>query len=290
MSVNDIMNYVSQTPGNTNPNVIKSMVETEVENGQKDVVKYTPQNLTEEQKAQARFNIDINQRIPAGAAGMVSDYAKYSVVDIPASEVVTAECFGKTFIKLTDEVLDLTNALSIGTPDFILPISEEGYMKVLEEAGTQVLGTLDSALAISTEGDLLGLEKGTWIVESLGDYGFIDFGTPFPILRKYLPGAVFPIVQIGNISETDVEDGCERQVSNAEAVQLDSAVKYKTPIVLQLTVEGGFTTGVANYVEYHDEAGIAFCYEALGLNLITEMRDVIFIREPNETVWLMIIQ
>ena len=57
MSVNDIMNYVSQTPGNTNPSVIRSMVETEVENGQKDVVKYTPQSLTEEQKAQARANI-----------------------------------------------------------------------------------------------------------------------------------------------------------------------------------------------------------------------------------------
>ena len=29
MSVNDIMNYVSKTPGNTNPAVIKSMVEAE---------------------------------------------------------------------------------------------------------------------------------------------------------------------------------------------------------------------------------------------------------------------
>lgn len=57
MSVNDIMKYVSQTPGNTNPSVIKSMVEAEVENGQKDVVKYTPQSLTDEQKTQARENI-----------------------------------------------------------------------------------------------------------------------------------------------------------------------------------------------------------------------------------------
>ena len=29
MSVNDIMNYVNKTPGNTNPAVIKSMVESE---------------------------------------------------------------------------------------------------------------------------------------------------------------------------------------------------------------------------------------------------------------------
>jgi hypothetical protein len=29
MSINDIMSYVSKTPGNTNPAVIKSMVESE---------------------------------------------------------------------------------------------------------------------------------------------------------------------------------------------------------------------------------------------------------------------
>ena len=57
MSIKDITDYVRQTPGNTNPSVIRSMVEREVENGQKDVVKYTPQSLTEEQQAQARTNI-----------------------------------------------------------------------------------------------------------------------------------------------------------------------------------------------------------------------------------------
>lgn len=57
MSINDIMKYVNQTPGNTNPSVIRSMVEREIEESSKDVVKYTPQNLTEEQQAQARANI-----------------------------------------------------------------------------------------------------------------------------------------------------------------------------------------------------------------------------------------
>lgn len=37
MSVNDIMKYVSQTPGNTNPSVIKSMVEREIGNSSKDL-------------------------------------------------------------------------------------------------------------------------------------------------------------------------------------------------------------------------------------------------------------
>lgn len=31
MSIKDITNYVRQTPGNTNPNVIKSMIESEIQ-------------------------------------------------------------------------------------------------------------------------------------------------------------------------------------------------------------------------------------------------------------------
>jgi hypothetical protein len=38
MSVKDIVKYVRQTPGNTNPSVIASMVESEIEKGSTAVV------------------------------------------------------------------------------------------------------------------------------------------------------------------------------------------------------------------------------------------------------------
>ena len=127
MSIQDITEYVRKTPENTNPSVIKSMIEREIGDSSKDVVKYTPQSLTEEQQAQARNNI--------GAVTLSELEAKF----FPLIEIKTKLKLNETVMLSEEECehLEGVNA-SVRLPRLVFAIDDLGGCITIPTAIDQV--------------------------------------------------------------------------------------------------------------------------------------------------------
>ena len=162
MSIQDITEYVRKTPGNSNPAVIKSMVEREIGDSSKDVVKYTPQSLTEEQQAQARANIgaasqeNAGNDLPIPAEAVAGQYFRVKAVDKngkvievetvdPSTEILipclyngirlprlpawNQQAYPYAFIYGSSQDAELIFAKSIDASETRLNLDKHGYIK-----------------------------------------------------------------------------------------------------------------------------------------------------------------
>lgn len=126
MSQQDVIDYVMNTPHNTNPVILKQKIK-EISG---EVILYTQQELTEEQKAQARENIGA---IPTPATAQIGQFLSVKSVDANNRPI----------------------EWEATTPQVA---TEEDAMDLLTELGTvEPITTLDGAILTSSTGEIYSL-------------------------------------------------------------------------------------------------------------------------------------
>jgi hypothetical protein len=239
MSIKDITDYVRLTPGNTNPSVIGSMVQSEVNGTLKESKAYTDEQ--------------IRMLSESGRVGRVENPAEVLTFDGNTEGKFTLTLEGITFVRVSEKVYDLTKATSmtIDGETVPLPISEfpmstnefkiDGilFIRVISKEEVENLGGLEGVKAGTYFCVAHDLEEGypDVFVERL------EFPeTVHTIDPKFIPGVCLPVVEL------DYEGTLPIQLTLTEEqiAIVNAAAKAGTPIVVRLTQTDGGISAVYN--------------------------------------------
>ena len=256
MSKNKIVEYVMNTPGNTNRAILSQMVDLETE-GALEIAKQMDAETLAMAKAYSDkkggytepgkvLTYDGNKE---GKEVFVDQFVKVSGIAENANAVVHISVLNHGEVEELEK-----GALSViaqsDTVKMICKAGEDNPLLVLVSAETN-LGEMD--------GVTLVLPIGTYIV----DYGDtyvtrIEFAeTIVPINPEHLPGVCLPVVELSTVVGADTV-----ALNETDSSALESAIKTKLPIVMVLheNIEGAEALWSVHAV-YADFGGMG-CYIA----------------------------
>ena len=195
---------------------------------------------------------------------------KYRITFDENTNVDIIEKFEMAFLKLSDDVIDLTKAVSARfageTEDGF--VSDSVYDKLItgQQDGMTVIfnAETETMLAVSSAGpeSETTLPTGLWYVleTSTGTFGgikWIEFSvtteTIHPIEPKFLPGVCLPVVELTAdefFELADYGNDGKRLTEGALFEQLEAASKTKYPVVFKI---GGVGSCVASYMNEETE-------------------------------------
>lgn len=191
MSVQDIVKYVRQTPGNTNPSVIASMVNAEMNSTLEEAKRYTDsQRLAHTETKVITWDGVIGDKLKVYLDGMNADFVKISDVPIDLEK--------ETPIKVTFTGVDGNTTRTLMRDS--LQVEPDKSMGILTFF---LLGEMDggaAAFAVSLFGDIM-LEDGTTWEKGLyfnyhnsGYTSALELETVHQIDKKFIPGVTLPVI------------------------------------------------------------------------------------------------
>ena len=261
MSVQDIVKYVRQTPGNTNPSVIASMVNAEMNSILEEAKKYTDsQRLvhieTERYTMLPRQTITCVQE---GSVGLSVYQGPYDLnlwdmfvwLNTRPNYTVSVELDGRKYNtnfhpEIEDGAIVLGNVgiLDLGTDTgepFVIAFGENNFTFVLHDSSESV--TVEVSITLENE-----------IIH--------------PIDPKYLPGVCLPVVEL---STTFTHGG---DLTGEEDELLKAAYEGDIPIVIRCDIDlgdnGSFKNVVAVWNKAYMDGNLKMCMfvASLGTNVL----------------------
>lgn len=216
MSLNDITRYVRQTPGNTNPSVIASMVNAEMNSTLEEAKKYTD-----------------SQRL---------GYTEPNVLTFDGNP---DNIVNEYMVKISDNVYDLNSIVSI---TFQMGDKTNKFDKsVIIHNDELSVGTEEYPAMVASFGDvvanILGIEPGTYFFYSVDPesnekyyVSRVEFAeTVHQIDPKFIPGVTLSEVTITEIQEFNSEENYP--LSAETSAVLDALLAKKKPIIVTIKLE-----------------------------------------------------
>ena len=285
MSVNDIIDYVNKTPGNTNPAVIKSMVELENYG-----VLEKAQQMDEETLAMAKAYTDSQRlaytELERGAIswdGNIDGRAKFPLEYLGSGGFLYH--ISSTFLRPSD-IYQLTVFnpgtgvhSSVKITEFVV---EPGVTIVYGEY-MSAIGSTSGILALSVNGAVDDLPPGTYVFHRDIDYIENIYGTVIETIHtidpKYIPwnsapgggssGGGIPIVEL-----TTMGDQAGVPVSDEENAKLNEATANGVPFFVKLPISDGLIAPTTIAFYENEVAGvIAILPSMLGMDFSWAKRD-----------------
>lgn len=265
MSIQDIANYVRQTPGNTNPSVIKSMVKSEIG------------EYVEEASNEVLRKLGIGTKSVPGVLKISLEMCQTAVANGSAIDIPDAG----TFIPILNRPIAQNEMEKVVV---ILPDGNEtvenadlGYISPNSNCYAVVVSGGIGMLVVNADTDLgVAVPKGTYIAYYNNEYGIgyvseihgILTETTTPISDKYLPGVCLPVVEL----ETAIGDMAP--LAEADSAKLNKAAASSMPIVCKCTIDTIPHVLVCNLIQPPIDSGNGAVYVttigSMGFQLMTQ--------------------
>lgn len=231
MSVNEIVKYVRQTPGNTNPSVVASMVNAEADNTLKAAKDYTDSKLGSSVITKLHFNGNLTE------------------------DSVTVQLYDNTYIKISETPASLNNlsvkSLKIGSQGDMEDVPTEALqVKIMPNQGANILlNEIALIIIINTDVEPLESLNGVWFLlweEGPEERPFLleieaELESIKKIDSKYIP-LPFPQIILSDIIAED-----SNSIPIEDIKEFESAIETNLPclITFQLYDESTeFKTGL----------------------------------------------
>ena len=229
MSIQDITEYVRKTPGNSNPAVIKSMVESQVTEHVKEAAELATTMVKHdlgirEEKSEPVVVIPNGsyEFSTGGYEVLLAQFPKVGdLITLTLDGVVYSET-GKYVFMGNISCVYIGNGVTFGEPD-----TGENYIAIfLEEEGVAGIILLDEA-----ENEINTIHT----VE-------LSFAAPpviTPISDKYLPtnlGSGLPVVELTTPLRSEYPEGVLDLLTESDGVALEAAIATKMPFAIRCVV------------------------------------------------------